>query len=904
MNGEKMMPAQSPSQYAWHAFTIHEVFNILNTQSDGLSIDAAKNRLEIYGLNVLKPPKKNNLIIRFFAQFNHILIYVLMASAFAALMLKHWIDMSVILGVVIINAVIGVIQEGKAERALDAIRHMLSLKATVIRDGERMIIPAESLVPGDIVLLKSGNKVPADLRVLDSKNLQIQEDILTGESLPVEKSISPIPVHAELGGRSCMAYSGTLVTYGKGMGIVVATGENTEVGRIGAMLAELPLMTTPLLRQMNVFSRWLTIAILIIAVFTFLFGLYFRDYGMSTMFMAAVGLAVAAIPEGLPAIITITLAIGVTRMAERHAIIRRLPAVETLGSITVICTDKTGTLTMNEIAVQDIITSEHRFIVTGTGYSDAGDFKLDSTSIDPDKFSVLKQIINAAILCNDAALIRKDEKWHLHGNPVDGALLSLGLKAKRDLHFEKQSYPLVDLIPFESEHKFMATLHHDHMGNDYLYVKGAPERIISMCSSQLSNNQIVPIDKNYWRKEIELLANQGRRVLGIAMRLTAAKKNDLRFSDVEGGLTMLALLGLLDQPRKEAFTAVSECHSAGIRVIMITGDHAATAKAVARQVGIENCENALDGRELDALSIDELAAIIDQFNIYARTSPEHKLKLVEALQNRGHIVAMTGDGINDTPALKRADVGIAMGKKGTEAAKETAEIILTDDNFASIISAIKEGRTIYNNLRKTILYILPTNGGETLVIMTAIFLGWILPITPVQILWVNMITAITLSLSLAFEPAEKNVMKRPPRKTDKPILSPLLVWRSMFVSFLMLIGSFGLFLLARESQIAIDTARTITVNTLVMGEIAYLLNSRRILGSVFNWEGFFGSIPVIVAIGIILIFQIFFTYAPWMQKLFGTSAIDSIYWLYIAVFGICLFLLVELEKGLIRLLNP
>ncbi|OGT44231.1 MAG: carbonate dehydratase [Gammaproteobacteria bacterium RIFCSPHIGHO2_12_FULL_40_19] len=891
------------SQPSWHAFTVPEVLKILNTQSDGLATDEAKNRLKTYGLNALKPPKRRGFIIRFFAQFNHVLIYVLIAAGVATAMLKHWIDMSVILGVIIINAVIGMIQEGKAERALDAIRHMLSLKATIIRDGMRMIAPSETLVPGDIVLLKSGDKVPADLRLLNSKNLQLQEALLTGESLPVEKSITPVALNAELGDRSCMAYSGTMVTYGKGIGVIVATGENTQVGRIGKMLAELPTITTPLLRQMNVFSRWLTIAILIIAAFTFLFGIYFRDYGINTMFMAAIGLAVAAIPEGLPAIITITLAIGVTRMTERHAIIRRLPAVETLGSVTVICTDKTGTLTMNELAVQDIVTVEHRFNVTGTGYGDTGDFRLDSIVIDPNNFNALKQIINAAILCNDAELIKKDKEWHLHGNPVDGALLSLGLKAKQDLYFEKQSYPLTDLIPFESEHKFMATLHHDHMGNGYLYVKGAPERILVMCTSQLSNNKVTPLDKNYWYKEIELLAAQGRRVLGIAMRLTTAEQKDLRFSDVESGLTMLALFGLLDPPRKEAITAVSECRSAGIRVKMITGDYGVTAKAIARELGFENYESVLNGHELDVLSVDELANIADQVDVYARTSPEHKSKLVEALQSKGHIVAMTGDGINDAPALKRADVGIAMGKKGTEAAKETAEIVLTDDNFASITYAIKEGRTVYNNLRKTILYILPTNGGETLAIMAAILLGWTLPITPVQILWINMITAITLSLSLAFEPAEKNVMRKPPRKADKPIFSPLLIWRIIFVSVLMLIGGFGLFLWARESQVVIDTARTITVNALVIGEIAYLFNSRQILGSTFNWEGFFGSIPVIVAIIAVLIFQILFTYLPWMQRLFGTNAIDPIYWLYIMVFGICLFLLVELEKGLIRLLG-
>lgn len=873
------MITQTPSQSDWHSYDASHVLQQLNTQINGLTTEEANRRLKIVGLNALKPPKRHSLAMRFLAQFNHVLIYVLIGAAFATAMLKHWIDMSVILGVILINAIIGVIQEGKAERALEAIRHMLSLKATVMRNGHRVTVPAETLVPGDIVLLKSGDKIPADLRLVSSKNLQIQEAILTGESMPVEKSISPISSAAQLGDRICMAYSGTMVTYGKGIGVVVATGKSTEMGRIGALLAELPTITTPLLQQMNVFSRWLTIAILVVAGFTFLFGTFFRHYGMNTMFMAAVGLAVAAIPEGLPAIITITLAIGVTRMAERNAIIRRLPAVETLGSVTVICTDKTGTLTLNELTVQDIITTEHCFNITGVGLNDVGEFRLDTVVIDPDKNAVLTQAINAATLCNDAELTKMNGEWHLHGNPVDGALLSLGLKAKKDLHFQKQLYPLTDLIPFESEHKFMATLHHDHQGNGFLYVKGAPEHILAMCSSQFSHGKMMPLDKNYWHEKIELLATQGRRVLGIAMKLTSVEHRELQFGDVENGLTMLALFGLLDPPRKEAIDAVSECRTAGIRVKMITGDYAATAKAIAKQLKLENCERVLNGHEIDALSVIELAAVVNEIDIYARTSPEHKLKLVEALQSNQHIVAMTGDGVNDAPALKRANVGIAMGKKGTEAAKETAEIVLADDNFASIVAAIKEGRTVYDNLRKTILYVLPTNGGEILAVMTAILLGWTLPITPVQILWINMITAVTLSLSLAFEPAEKKVV---------------------IVSILMLMGGFGLFLWALESQFNIDIARTIAVNTLVIGEVAYLFNSRKILTSAINWDELFGNKSIYIAVIAVLIFQLLFTYLPWMQTLFGSSSINFIPWLYSTLFGIGLFLLVEIEKALLR----
>lgn len=894
------MTTQANLSSSWHADDIQKVLKILDTRGNGLSTEEVKSRLTIYGKNALDTAKRRSLFRSFLEQFNYALIYVLLAAAFATAILGHWIDTSVILGVLIANAIIGVIQEGKAEQALSAIAHMLSLKATVIRNNQHRVVPADQLVPGDIVLLKSGDKVPADLRLIEIKNLQIQEAILTGESMPIEKSISPVTSDAQLGDRTCMAYSGTLVTYGKGRGIVVATGQCSEVGRIGTMLAGVPMMSTPLLKQINEFSRLLTIAILIIASLTFLFGVFFRDYGISTMFMAAVGLAVAAIPEGLPAIITITLAIGVTRMAERNAIIRRLPAVETLGSITVICTDKTGTLTRNELTIREIITAQHQFNVTGTGYGEDGDFLVNTDRIDPDDYDDLKKTTTAALLCNDAELTKMDDEWRVHGSPVDGAFLSLGLKANYNLLLQKQSYPLTDFIPFESEHKFMATLHHDHMNRGYIYVKGAPERILTMCAFQFSNGEQIALDKNYWNKQIDLLASQGRRVLAIAMRITSSEHRELSFTDVENGLTMLALFGLYDPPRQEVIAAVAECQSAGIRVKMITGDYAETAKSIAAQIGITNCDHVLNGQELEMLEADELINLIAQVDIFARTTPAHKLKLVEALQTRGHVVAMTGDGVNDAPALKRADVGIAMGKKGTEAAKETAEMVLADDNFATIVAAIKEGRKVYDNLRKSILYILPTNGGETLAIMAAILLGWTLPITPVQILWVNMVTTVTLSLSLAFEPAETNVMQRPPRSPNTPIFSPLLLWRILFVSLLMLIGSFGLFLLAQKSHLSLETARSITVNALVMGEIAYLFNSRKIISSSLSLDSIFSNNAVMISVTVVIVLQILFTYLPLLQEIFGTGDIGIRYWIYICIFAISLFLIVEVEKCLMR----
>lgn len=880
----------------WYTYKIAKVLTKLNTQSSGLTLNTAQDRLKVYGPNILKSAKKRSLIIKFFAQFNHLLIYVLLVSATISALLNHWVDMSIILGVVLINALIGMVQEGRAERALDAIRQILSLQASVTRNGRRIIIPAETLVPGDIVLLKSGDKVPADLRLIDIKSLQIQEAILTGESLAVEKSIEPVDAERELGNRRCMAYSGTFVTYGKGTGVVVATGENTEIGRIGSLLNRIPDLMTPLLKKLNRFAHWLTIVILVVAAITFLFGILIRHYPIRDMFMAAVSLAVAAIPEGLPAIITISLAIGVTRMAKRNAIIRHLPAVETLGSVTVICTDKTGTLTRNELTVQHIMTAEFKFNVTGAGYGNDGDIQLNKKIIDPEKFIDLNQAIQAAVLCNDAELMFVDNEWCLHGNPIDGAFLSLGLKAGLDLTLLKKNFPLTDLIPFESEHKFMATLHHDHTGKGYIYVKGAPERILEMCSSQFSNGQFTSLNKYVWTKQIDILAEQGQRVLAIAMRPSSSEHQDLRFNDVENGLTMLALFGLLDPPREEAINAIAACQSAGIRIKMITGDYAATARSIAMQLGIKNCDEVLSGHQLDALNSAEFCDIASRVDIYARTSPIHKLKLVEALQSKNCVVAMTGDGVNDAPALKRADVGIAMGKKGTEAAKEVSAIVLADDNFASIVSAVKEGRTVYENILKTIIFILPTDGGEALIIITAILFGWVLPITPLQILWINTITAVTLGLALAFEPPEQNVMAKPPRRSNAPIFSSFLMWRILFVSLLMMLGGFGLFIWARETQASLEVARTITVNALVIGEIAYLFNTRTILTSALSFDSLLGNKSILISVTAVILFQLLFSYLPWMHTIFGTASLNLIQWVNIVLFGVGIFLLVELEK--------
>ena len=898
-NGQLGEPVSTSE--SWHTESAKTVFESLETTPNGISKEEVSNRLAKHGPNQLPEPRARGPLVRFFYQFHNVLIYVLIAAIAVTVMLGHWVDASVILGVVLINAVIGFVQEGKAENALKAIRQMLSPNAMVMRDGRQMTIQAEELVPGDIVLLQSGDKVPADLRLFHVKGLQVQESVLTGESVAVEKITDPVAQESVIGDRRCMAYSGTLVTHGQGTAVVVATGAQTEIGRISTLVAEVESVTTPLLRQIAQFGRWLTAAIVAIAVATFAFGVLLRDYVITEMFLAAVSLAVAAIPEGLPAIMTITLAIGVQRMARRNAIIRRLPAVETLGAVTVICSDKTGTLTRNEMTVRMIATTSSLFELGGTGYDPHGAISLTNRDVLPEERPFLLEVLRAAVLCNDASMEQNNSEWLVHGDPMEGALLVAGLKAGLDIEAEAKQYPRTDVIPFESEHRFMATLHHSHTGDAFIFLKGAPERVLEMCAHQRTVDGDQSLERAYWLARIEEMAQRGQRVLAIAVKPTRNDHMELRFSDVENELIMLGMFGLIDPPREEAIEAVQACDRAGIRVKMITGDHGATALAIARQLKLVNADDVLTGQELELMSEDALRQRVQDVDVYARVNPEHKLLLVRLLQEQGLIVAMTGDGVNDAPALKRADVGIAMGQNGTEAAKEAAEMVLADDNFASITHAVEEGRTVYDNLKKAIIFILPTNGGEALIILAAILLGFHqLPLTPVQILWVNMITAVTLALSLAFELPEQNVMRRPPRDSHEPILTSYLIWRVAFVSVILMSGTFGLFLWEMEQGVSIEHARTVAVNTLVMFEIFYLFNSRYITASVFNWAGLTDNRYVLIAIGILIIFQLGFTYLAPMQSLFGTAAIDFNIWLRILFVSSSVLFLVELEKYFLR----
>ena len=860
----------------WHTQSIESIFEKLATSPQGLSDKEAARRLQKYGYNILPEAKPRSAFMRFFSQFHNILIYVLIVAGVIAAFLGEHIDAGVIFGVVFINALIGYFQEGKAENALLAIKKMLSPTALILRDGHTQVISAQMLVVGDIVFLKAGDKVPAGLRLFTCKDLHIQESILTGESVPVNKNILPAPSNSPLGDRFCMAYAGTLVTRGEGTGVVVATGLETQIGHISQMVSHVQSVTTPLLKQMDAFGRWLTIAILGVASLTFCFGVFIQKYTVLEMYLAAVSLAVAAIPEGLPAIMTITLAIGVQRMVSRNAIIRKLPAVETLGAVSVICTDKTGTLTRNEMTVRSIITFD-------------------------ESPNVQTYLARAALLCNNATYEYIDEAWTVRGDPMEEALLFASIQAGLIYEDEMRDFPRYDTIAFDAQHRFMATLNKHNIYGHCIFIKGAPEKLLTMCSWHEGVRGKVPLDSEYWNRQIQALATQGQRVLALAYQPLSHRPKTFDFETLNEEMIFLGLVGLIDPPREEAIEAVSVCQKAGIRVIMITGDHATTAQAIAKQIGLANTHNVCTGEMLDEMDDATLKITVQTVDVYARVTPAHKLLLVQYLQKDKLIVAMTGDGVNDAPALKRADIGIAMGDNGSEVAKEAAEMVLTDDNFASICAAIEEGRTVYDNLKKSILFILPSSSGEALIVIAAIVFGFAqLPLTPIHILWVNMITTVTLALVLAFEPTEKNVMNRPPHKASEPMLSPLLMWRILFVAIILMVGTFGLFIWEIEQGRSLQYARTIAVNTLVVFEIFYLFNSRYIIEPVLNKKGFTGNIYALIAIIILILFQLAFTYTKPMQLLFNTVSIEPISWIKITLVASSVLFLVEIEKFFIR----
>lgn len=882
----------------WHAQDSNEVLRRLSSTAEGLATTDIQHRLKKHGTNALPKAPRRTIAQRILSQFNNILIYVLIGSGAVTALLGHWTDTIVILAVVLINAAIGFWQEGRAEDALDAVRRMVSSEASVLRDGKRQTVATVQLVPGDVVLLEAGDKVPADLRLIEVRGLRAQEAAITGESAPVTKDVKPAAQDAPLGDRASMAFSGTLVTSGRAKGVVVATGLQAEIGRIGAMLSEIEEIATPLLRQIDHFARILTIAILSVCVAVFAYAISLAGYTAEDAFLAMVGMAVAAIPEGLPAVLTITLALGVQRMAGRHAIIRRLPAVETLGAVSVICTDKTGTLTLNEMVARSLVLRPDAppIHITGDGYAPEGQLETK----DPEARDAAARLAISGALCNDARLRREDDGWVVEGDPMEGALLALAGKLGLDPEMLRETHHRKDDIPFDAAHKFMATLNQAE-ANAVIHVKGAPDSLLDMCLYQTGNAGPVPIDRGAWIEQIDGLAAAGHRVLAFASKAIEADET----LDIErlGGLTLLGVAGFVDPPRPEAIEAVGDCHRAGIGVKMITGDHAMTARAIAEKLGLDTSAGVLTGANIQAIDDTELRRRVPEIDVFARTTPEHKLRLVEALQSHEQVVAMTGDGVNDAPALKRADVGIAMGIKGTEAAKEAARVVLADDNFASIAAAVREGRTIYDNLKKVIAWNLPTNGGESLVIILAILFSVTLPITPIQILWINMVTAVALGLTLAFEPAEPGLMDRKPRRMNASLLDPEMVWRVILVSILFALAVFGIFFWAQENGYSLDYARTLVVNLLVVMEIFYLFSVRYLHLTSLTWTGVLGTRAVLLGILAAALFQIAFTYTPLMQRIFATESVALRHGIAIVAIGGALLAILEGEKWFRRALS-
>jgi cation-transporting P-type ATPase F len=892
---------QTVARSSWHELPVSKVAELLETDLvSGLSAAEVESRLKRYGPNKVTEKPGTRAWKRFLLQFHQPLIYILLVASGVTLALGEVVDGSVIFGVVFVLGVIGYIQETKAEDAIRALTKMLVTEATVRRDGRKQRVRSIELVPGDVVLLQSGDRVPADLRLVRLRSLEIDESMLTGESLPVRKHVNPLALETVLADRKNLAFAGTLVTRGEANGVVCATGDQSETGRIARLISEAVDLSTPLTRRVAQFSRILLWLILGFAAFAFAVGVW-RGENIVEMFVAAVALAVGAIPEGLPAAVTIVLAIGVGRMARRRAIIRKLPAVETLGSTTVICSDKTGTLTENQMTVQQIFAGGQFFEVTGTGYDASGVVQADGKPVVPEAHPALLACLRAGLLCNDSVLIRDDGKIRVEGDPTEAALIVAAEKAGLAHADVLRELDRLDAIPFESEHQFMATLHRGRDGH-IIYKKGAVERVVGRCSTMGDNHgNELPIEPNKIFAAADRMATNGLRVLAFAQRKATTGQRELDHHHVARDLTFLGLQGMMDPPRPEAIAAVRRCQNAGIAVKMITGDHLLTARTIAQQIGLRGgsnheTPNAITARELEGASDEELRTLAQDSAVFARVTPEQKLRLVKALQSRGQIVAMTGDGVNDAPALKQADIGIAMGVSGTDVAKSAADMILTDDNFASIEAAVEEGRAIFDNLKKFIVWTLPTNVGESFVLLAAILLGTALPMLPVQLLWINMTAVTLLGTMLVFEPKEADLMDRPPRDPNQPILTFPLFMRTGFVSLLMLAGGFALFLweLQREGA-SLAEARTAVVNAIVMVEAFYLLNCRSLTRSIFAL-GILSNVWVLFGIGLIIAVQLLFTYAPVMNGLFHSAPISGQAWLRIVAVGAIAFAAVELEK--------
>jgi cation-transporting P-type ATPase F len=880
-----------------HSWEISEAIALLETDpTTGLSDAVVKQRLAKYGANELTAKKSKAWWLKFLLQFNQPLLIILLCAGLVKALSGSFVNAGVIWGVTTTNAIIGFVQESKAEGAIAALAKAITTETVVLRDGQKLRIPSQELVPGDLVLLTSGDKVPADLRLIQVKNLQIDESALTGESVAVEKITQPLNIDTPLAERKNMAYAGGFVTFGQGTGIVVGTGNNTETGRISQLMEQHTDVSTPLTRKFDKFSQNWLYMVLGLATLTFVVGLSYRD--LKDALEAAVTLTVSAIPEGLPAVVTVTLAIGVSRMAKRHAIIRKLPAVETLGSATVICSDKTGTLTENQMTVQGIYAGGHQYNLTGVGYNPEGEILSDDRVVDLNRQRGLQECLIAGLLCNDSHLEKKNGKWVVLGDPTEGALIASAEKAGFSQSMLAKQMPKLDAIPFESDFQYMATLHATAQGKT-IYVKGSVEAILQRCTLMLnSDGHTRPMDcvetlrQTTIEREVNIMARQGLRVLALAKKPMSDEQTTVDHSDMETGLIFLGLQGMIDPPRESAIKAVEACQNAGIQVKMITGDHAVTAQAIARRMGINKNGSVLafTGADLAKMNPAELAQVAEEGVVFARVAPEQKLRLVEALQSKGEVVAMTGDGVNDAPALKQADIGIAMGGSGTEVAKEAADMLLTDDNFASIEAAIEEGRAVYKNLLKAICFILPVNGGESMTILLSTLLSRDLPILSLQVLWLNMLNSITMTVPLAFEPKAANVMTQSPRHPNEPLLSGSRMKRIFAISLFNWLVIFGVFEYIRSSTGNIDLARTMAINSLIFGRIFYMLSiSQLVPNLIAKMDGTIQENVDIPAIGLGIVgaiaLQVVFSHVPLINQVFSTAPLSFPQWLFCLAVG-------------------
>jgi len=900
-----------------HTQSADRLFETLSSSPTGLTQPEAKARLKTQGPNALPKAPKPSAVKRFLGQFRHLLIYVLLAAAAITAFLGHWIDTAVILAVVIVNALVGFVQEGKADQAIQALQQLLAPKARVLREGIAHTIPAEELVVGDVLVLTAGDRVGADARLIEVHQLHIDEAILTGESVPIEKHPQTLQPDTPTADQANMAFAGTLITQGQGQALVTATGSETQMGQISTLVSGVQRLTTPLVEQMSHMAARLTAVILTIAASVLVLGHWLGDLGFGERLMAVVGLSVAAVPEGLPAVLTITLAFGVQAMAKRQAIIRHLPAIETLGAVSVIGTDKTGTLTRNEMVVVDVVLADQRLAIQATGLSPKievhphphslrlidTDSVVNESSHQDDASDGAKLAAQIGLHCNDAVLRCEADHWRCHGDPMEGALkawaMGIGMpqgvssSASSSSSSSTSDWTRQAVIPFDARHRYMATLDQDPDGRYWIHIKGAPEVIAELAG--LDANQRTHLDG-----VLEAMMAEGERVLALGRMGPFDAKPTLHHDALKNKVQLEALVGLMDPPRAEVADAMAACIDAGIAVKMITGDHLGTARAIAKAIGMRHPEKAISGEALDGLSDQDWAEVARDTTVFARTTPEHKLKLIQALQAHGDVVAMTGDGVNDAPALKQADVGIAMGKTGSSVARESADMVLADDHFASIVAAVHEGRSVYETVKKVIAWTLPTSAGEAMIIVVALLLGWALPISPVQILWVNLITVVTLGLALAFEPRSTGAMERPPRDRSERLVDGVVLWHIVWVALLFVVGVFGLHAHALSQGASMAMAQTVSLNALVVLETVHLFFIRAWFLPHLTWSVLRGTMVVWAAVAAVWVAQSLVSYVPVLQGIFGTASLPLSMWGWMVAVGLVFLGLLEGEKRVRR----